>query len=328
MSNPLVIAVSPYHLATCEAPALCALLLADQVVTLMPGPESGSDRPSFDLAVRRSPRFIRFMERIRWSVPLWNAGVIAGEWFEEELAAGLREVCTRAADDDAMLGMRKLFDAASREGEYEFLDHVCTDLLKGGPDPAVSIPIAACVDEFAARHGIPVARSTASSVAQRAEAMMHRRRYSFAMPILAQASGRRILGVRERLCHELDALRSVLVRSLDSEQESSGERGGADEVAEAARTLTTKFEEARKDLIRGDDDSGLRVRSEYVSVSVVKAPSDAVFRSSTNALRNGAVARGGNGSRHATAQAAGVTTPASRHLSALVIKPLNLRPSP
>ena len=158
---------------------------------------------------------------------------------------------------------------------------------------------------------------------------MHRRRYSFAMPILAQASGRRILGVRERLCHELDALRSVLVRSLDAEQETSGERGGADEVAEAARTLTTKFEEARKDLIRGDDDWGLRVRSEYVSVSVVKAPSDAVFRSSTNALRSGAVAaRGGPGSRHTTAPAAEVTSSAIRHLSALVIKPLNLRPSP
>ncbi len=327
--QPLVIAVTPYHLATREPPALCALLLADRVVTLMPTPESGGDRSSFDTAVRRSPRFIRFMDRIRWSVPLWNAGVISGEWQSESLSAGLRDVCVRAADDDSMLAMKRMFEAVSREQEFEFLDHVCADLLKGGPDPSVSIPIAACIDEFAARHGVHVARAAASSVAQRAESMLHRRRRSFVAPILTQASGKRVLELRDRLRDELGAVRRAIVResAAMSDGAGGGYEAGAEEgeLSDAARLLSAGFERARRDLVRGDDDSDHRVMDGYVSVSIVDAPADAVFRSSMHALRSGSIS-----SRGGAMPSAGVRAPASRAangLRALVIKSLNMRPS-
>ena len=42
------IVISPYHLTTREAPAMAALLLADEVATLLPaGPRGGRSAPSW-----------------------------------------------------------------------------------------------------------------------------------------------------------------------------------------------------------------------------------------------------------------------------------------
>jgi hypothetical protein len=44
---------------------------------------------------------------------------------------------------------------------------VAADLLKGGPDPAITVPLAAGIDQFAMRHGAAVARSSPFSIARR-----------------------------------------------------------------------------------------------------------------------------------------------------------------
>jgi hypothetical protein len=62
----MLVAVSPYHLTTREPAAIAALLLADRVVTLLPGP----DRRGAELAAERLPHYLDFVLTWEWSVPL------------------------------------------------------------------------------------------------------------------------------------------------------------------------------------------------------------------------------------------------------------------
>ncbi|MGE3106803.1 MAG: hypothetical protein AB7G11_08975 [Phycisphaerales bacterium] len=332
MSKPFIIAVSPYHLATREAPAMCALLLADRVITLMPAPESGSDRANFDLALRRSPRFFRYMDRIRWSIPLWNAGVIQSGMGDEDLGAGLRDTCRQATDEAGMWRLRAAFDVSSQDSEHGFLDRVCSDLLKGGPDPSISIPIAARVDEFAHKHDVPVARSAPVSVVQRAESMLQRRRGVFSMPIVTQVSGARLLELRDRLSGPLGALRGALRSVVGG---ADADSGSMREVGCASRDLAAEFERARAGVLSGDDETGTRIMTSYASVSIVDVPIDVVFRASAQALRGrarekhvAASASRRGGPRSPVSESAGeVCSAASGTVVGLVVKELRLSPS-
>jgi len=319
--------VSPYHLATREAPALCALLLADETVTLIPEPAAGTTREELDDAVQTSPRFLRFMERIRWTVPLWKQGVVSGGLGDERVVESLAGVYDRIASTEALGSLRRAFAAYRAEDERTFLDRVSGDLLKGGPDPAVSIPIHACLDEFAARRAIPVVRATPTSIAQRAEAMLHVRRFTFTVPILTQASGRRILELRSGLEEELGALRAGVTAAIEESGDDSTplDRDLASAVTEAARGVGAAFERLRPALASGDDDEGRRVMDGYVSVTAVSIPADAVIRSSLHAMRSASL---GRGTHTATAEPAARTAPPllRERLISFIVKPMNIRP--
>jgi len=300
--SDLTIAISPYHLATREVPALCSLLLADQAVTLMPTPASGSSTDDLDAAVKQSPRFLRFMERIRWSVPLWRAGILSGDYSSENIVDGLGAVYSRVMEGEDLGPLRRIFTGIASATEHELLDKISGDLLKGGPDPAVNIPINACVDEFASRHSILVARAAPTSLAQRAESYLYERRFAFAMPVLTQASGRRLLELRDHLRPTLATLRAAILSAVADEAgvavvtraESNGRQertAAAPSVTDAARRLSLDFESARGDLLSGDDDEGTRIMHAYASVTAVRVPSDAVLRSSLLALRSASLAK-------------------------------------
>lgn len=323
MTDTLVIAVSPYHLTTREAPAVAALQLADEVVTLLPAPASGRSREDVRRAVSKSPRYLRLMESWRWTMPLWHAGVIGSAHQADDVSGDLRSFYERIGAEDEYAGLRPLTRHAAAATPEQFLDLLSGDILKGGPDPGLNIPVSAAIDDFAARHGIVVARAAAASVAQRAEARIGRRAFAIALPVLTRASARLILVMREELEPELAALRRALLDACDAASAGPLDPPLLERLARAAHVYTVAFTALRERLSGRDDDEGMRITTGYVGVVGQVLPADVAMRSGLAAaramnMRTGTVAPTGPGAAKTT------TTPDP--LVVLVVKPLIAEP--
>ncbi|MCL4742360.1 MAG: hypothetical protein KJZ54_09175 [Phycisphaerales bacterium] len=276
----MIAALSPYHLTSREPAAMAALLLSERVVTMVPTPLGSTERSHVERAVARSPRYLDLMESWRWSVPLWNAGVIAGGIDSDDAGAEVRAVCARLRNDDRFAPLWLLMREGVFEDERSYLDSIAKDLLRSGPDPAISIPLAAAMDRLAALHGMVVMRSAPTSVAQRAEQRLAETLFAFAMPMLMQASAGRLLEARGALGDSMERLGAVV-------REASIGGGSRLDVADAARDAAHAFESIRSDLSRPcDDEDDLHVIIGTASVTAVSMPVDAVLESSLVALRS------------------------------------------
>ena len=302
-SAPLNLALSPYHLATREVPAMLALILGTRVVTLMPRPAQGSSREAVKAAVDAAPRYLRLMESWRWSGPLWQSGVVSSEHGGQQAADELAVVYADIEHADALAALRPLTRSASQraaESPDKSLDFLAADVLKGGPDPGINIPICAALDRFAARHHLCVVRGGMASIAQRAESRLATRIFSFAMPILLRAGGGRIERLRDDLRRPLGALRSAIGETFaESEVIEVGDVPScttAETLARSAAAYAKAFSAwADSGGASGDDENRERVVPGYVSVTGQVMPADAVLRASQAALRaiNPAFASGG-----------------------------------
>jgi hypothetical protein len=287
------IAVSPYHLTTREPAAAAALLLGGSIVTMLPGREGGPAGGTLDGpaeaagAAARVPRYLDFMQSWRWTVPLWHAGVIGAAWCGEDASGDVRGVCEAIAADEGLACLRGFLRPELLESGERYLEAVSRDVLKGGPDPGVSVPVAAGMDRFAGRHGMMVFRSEPTSVAQRAEERLGERVFSVAVPVLLQASAERYLLARELLGEELEDLRAELAGA--AEGALAGRRNGSVAgLASAARAYAAAFEAERGELLSGpksDDEEDVRAVEGMVVLTGVVLPGDAALTSSVAALR-------------------------------------------
>jgi hypothetical protein len=274
----MLVCLSPYHLTTREPVALAALLLADRVVTLVPAPEAG--RAAARAAAEQVPRYLDLMLSWQWSVPLWKEGVICSAIEGEDAAHDVREAFDRIAADDRYASLRSLMKPGVFEAEDAYLEAVARDVLKAGPDPGITVPVAAGMDRFALRHGAAVARSQPSSVVQKAEERLGTRVFAFVAPVLLQASAERLLEARAILEPELAALR----RAVDAQSEGgSGEAGRA--LSMAAGEYARAFERERAELVAPEADDAARVIDGAVAITGLLLPEDAVLTSSLAALR-------------------------------------------
>jgi hypothetical protein len=319
----LALALSPYHLATRESPAMAALILADHVVTLLPQPAEGSSRKAVGAAVIDAPHYLRLMESWRWSSPLWTAGVISSTVDHDNPAEELAGVYQSIAEDEDFASLRPLTRGAEQraaESSAKALDFMAADLLRGGPDPGINIPICAALDRFALRHDLCVVRSGIASIAQRAESRMGQRLFSIAIPILARAGGGRIQLLRHDLHAELSALRTAMHQALAATTESLTPPALAkrtDALHSAAETYTAAFTAWSVEGASGDDENAQRITTGYVSLTAMSVPADAILRSSRAAIR----ALVPNG-RAQTDEAA----PTTERLHTIVIREMSLRP--
>jgi hypothetical protein len=304
---------------------MASLLLADRVFTLLPAPEAGRTREAIADAADRLPRYLRLMESWRWSMPLWRQGVLASSLEGEDLASGIAPVHERVHTDDSLAALRALLDGAPPRTPDQALDALCADILKGGPDPGMNIPIAAALDRFALRHGLFSARATPSSITQKVEERLCDRLFAIAAPVLLRASGQRILDARERLANSLGPLREEILVAARARSGEDPTRTGTptERLRLAALEYSRAFEATRKNLAAGDDEEGRRVTHGYVSITAVAAPPDLVLRASMAAAK--AVSRTGR-APSATAPVPSIEAPDSPRLMLLVIKPLNSRP--
>ena len=312
---------------------MAALVLADRVVTLVPQPAAGVSRADVRAAVRNSPRYLRLMESWRWSSPLWNCGLISSGVDDEECSGELAGVYESIASEDALADLRVLTRGAEQraaEDADKALDHIAADVLRGGPDPGINIPIAAALDRFASRHGMCVVRAGANSIAQRAETRMGIKVFSIAIPVLARAGGGRVQLLRNDLEEELGTLRAAIAGAFDSAEGGTNapahaERIGA--VSEGADRYSAAYQRWAVTGARGDDENAERVTSGYVSVTGMLMPPDAVLRSSRAAIHAlSGKGSGGHGGRNGNGSAPPGNAPSEARLRVLIVREMSVRP--
>lgn len=295
----MIIALSPYHLTSREVPAFAALPLGERVVTLLPGPAAPGAREA-QLAAHRSPAFLRFTQTWSWSLPLWEEGVLSADLEGDSPAADMLDVVRRIAEDEALAPLRPLMRDELFESEDAFLHALSADVLKGGPDPAVLLPLCAGLDRFATRHGLFVARSLPVSVAQRAEAALARPVASVAVPALVQASADRLLLARDLLEPALAPLREALDDAARAARSHAASQSMGQALQRAAADYHHAFESSLRDLL---DDSALddvRAIPGTVVLSLSILPFDAVLRSSLTAVEHLVGTRAGSATTTAT----------------------------
>lgn len=281
----LGLALSPYHLTTREIPALLACLLGDVIVTLLPVDASAAER-----AGTSSPGLAGLMDAWSWSAPLWDTGLIGSRLGEDDPRPEIERVMSEINADPALAPLRPYVRAEEHTDTRPWLERIASDLMRGGPDPGLCVPMSAAIDRFAARRGIAVVRAAPTSLAQRAEERLGKKVFSVAIPALCEASPERLLETRTHLALELDTLRESFSCAFAG---ALGQGQPGAEPREAADAYTTAFERDREQLTRTPDDpDDPRIVSAMVSLTGVLLPVDAVLRSSLSAVRR-ASGRGG-----------------------------------
>lgn len=274
------IVVSPYHLTTREPPAMAWLLLATRVFTLAPGPRrergsAASTAAAMD-AASRAPTYAAMMSAWEWSKPLWRAGVLQSNLDHDDASADVHAVNQRIAHDPAYLCLRTLMRAELLDDDTRYLEALARDLLKGGPDPALSLPLVAAIDRFASRHDMPVARAHPVSVAQRAEIGLGEAGAPLALPVLLQATAARLIHARQILEEPLAALRQAL-------SVGSAESDGL-QLRDVASAYHIAFESRLSDVLDGAKDDEVRAIPGVVVLTPMTLPPNAVLASSVVAV--------------------------------------------
>lgn len=268
--------VSPYHLTTRELPAIASLLLGERVFTFVPAPASPFDPGSVHSAAS-SVHYRRFMESWRWCEVLWREGVLNADVAGHGPVEDVMESCSIIDRHDRYADLRALMRPTLFDSEHEYLTAVAADLLRAGPDPGISIPIAAGLDRYAARHRLVVARPEPVSLVQRLEARSAERRAAFAIPVLTRAGAEAILAARDELAGELADLRAALAGAL---------AGDSSQLMPAAESYTRAFATAREELLRPRDADADRTVEAFVTIWFAEHPCDAALRASVDAARS------------------------------------------
>lgn len=259
---------------------MASLLLADRVFTLVPASIDNPDPHASREAAARSPWYSRFVETWSWTVPLWEDRVLASGCNDDDLAAEMRCVAERLQNDEQFAPLRPLLRDQLYDSDHTYLSSLGADLVKGGPDPGITVPLSTALDRFARRHECCVARAQAVSVVQRAEMEFATEVFAIALPVLLQGSADLLLAAREALEPQLRALRAHIenLTTLRDPQASAASDLSrlAGEYARAFDEHAHEFEGTLKDEIRAVIGS--------VVVTGVSMPADVVLRSSLVAV--------------------------------------------
>ncbi len=276
---------------------MAGLLVARRVVTLVPAPIGAGSRAELERAAARVPRYRELVDRLSWTKSIFVGDVAATHVAGEDALTDVRGMWGRIAHEDEWSPLRSWMRWSLTEEPEPFLEALCTDMLRGGPDPGISVPVAAGVDHYAGRFGLIVARSHPTSLAQRAEGAFARTIANWSIPVFLQADADRIMHARDVMAQELDALRLAV--------ESAGAgHGSVGDVRAAARDYAERFLERTAELFAEADDDEARPVSGAVSLSLVAMPRDIALRSSADAAaavggareRKAHIARGSGGS--------------------------------
>lgn len=318
------LALSPYHLTTREPAAMAGLLLATRATTLLPVPLGGLSKAEVRRAMHESPAYLRVLESWRWCGALWRSGVIDSLHQREDAIVDAREADRDLAHDEAWSALAHFHRDELAAKDRSYLDALCADLLKGGPDPGLSVPVVAGMDRLATRHhlvalrsgapGRPSAGGAGPSLTQRAESLMGEAVASFAMPVFTAASGGTLVDARRRLEGTLAPLREAIAAAWDAPSRTAAQS----RVRAAAAAFAEAFARVADALTGHDDDLGKRVTIGRVRVDMRILPAQAALLAALAALSTAqARARGGG----AGARAAGAQ-PGSGVLRALVVTPM------
>lgn len=283
------IVVSPYHLSTREIPAMASLLLADECITLLPMGRGGKSAAR-DIA-EQSESYRELVRSWGWADELWRAGVIRGEIDGESAVSDVQRAAAAIADDPALVDLRGLMHDRLFEDDRAYLNALAYDIMKSGPDPGISLPVAAGLDAFAARHGAVSARSHWKSVAQTAESELISDRVSFVIPALVQADASRLIKTRDVLGNALNQLRTAIDECAAALTPSR-----VDDLKVAAMDYGIAFERSMTIISKDCKSDDVRMITGDIAMTLCTLPHDAVMRSSVRAMQ--AMSGGGRSRRN------------------------------
>ncbi len=271
----MIVVVSPHELTARTPTAVAALTLAMQVVTLLPTPLEGSDPQALRQAMDRSPRFTALMQNWRWMSPLWREGVLASGFDGQTPLDDVVSATERIGSDPALAPLVALVSRQTYQSTDSYLDALCQDLLRGGGNPTITIPVIAGLERFAARHGLLAMSSPAPSLAGRIESKGISSLARIGVPVFTRAGATLILRARESLGQPLAALREsidrlhTLVRTSPAPESIA--RLVRDDLEPRARAYEAAFLDVRQPLIaqsQDDDDQPAEgPRAHHLSLS-------------------------------------------------------------
>ncbi len=220
------LALSPYDLTLLDPAAIAACLLGERVATFLPVP---ADLEPADVrtALAAAPRYARLLDAWRWSVPLWREGILCSLLAGEHAADDAAAVHQRLAADPAFAPLRSFQHTTLDHTSPDGLDLTAADLLKGGPDPGISLPLCAGLDAFAARTGaltirrgsgavVGPNRTRADSAAQAAERHLGATVSQALLALPASADARLILLARAATADARRALSAAIEHAIDA----------------------------------------------------------------------------------------------------------------
>lgn len=272
------LAVSPYHLTLREAPAMAALLLAERVVTMLPAPASIRSAGDLKSVARSAPRYHDLLSSWDELSALWLTGVVVPEYCGESPIRDVLDALEAIRTDPRYEALRRFVDIDRFAGDDRSMEALASDLLRGGPDPAMTVPMASGLDAFASRNDLVVVRGPASSVAQRAELKLASERFRVALPMIVQSKADVFERAREALSEQRALLGTTMRAAFDADC--------SDAVRTAGDAFSSAFGDVQEDLCRVVRSDDISVRVEMLSIRGVTLPVDAVLRSSLVAARS------------------------------------------
>ncbi|MBL8747330.1 MAG: hypothetical protein JNK58_13375 [Phycisphaerae bacterium] len=204
--------LSPYEIGSASPAAAAAMLLARDdagVLAVQPSPfESGGGERARELSME-APSFGRLIEAQRWAGPLWRGGLIRAAETGRALAEMIETSRAELRADPSLSPVRNVIANREPENEASFIESLSRDLLRGGSDPAVSLPLVSVTERLAAR-------AEAALVCGEAAGMIWKPRVgsgaglSFSIPVPIGANGAALLEWRDALAKPLSVLRESL----------------------------------------------------------------------------------------------------------------------
>lgn len=315
----MLMAVSPYHLTSRELPVMAGALLAERVVTMLPvpgwigarTPPRPGGRPApvvpgredVRAAMIGSPSYLRLLESWRWLAAMFEEGVVCSLHDDEDVADELPATLEALEHDPRWSGLKRFAHDDLLSSDRAYLETISRDVLKGGPDPGVSLAVHAGIDRFAVRHGLAVLRlglpasgrtpgargggsisaapGATGSVARRAEELLGRTVFSMAVPLFGAAGGEVLMVARESLAGELRDLRAAMGSAL----EGDGGARAVEGVRRAAARFAGAFERFAGAFVGRDDAQSRRISVTTAKIVCRRLPVEAVLASSAAALR-------------------------------------------
>lgn len=262
---------------------MAAAMLAHSIVTMMPVPAEGADQHVVEQMVHDVPRYHELIDAWRWCAPMWESGLIASVFNGNDPAQDVRAVVNDIHDKRELRGLAGLVDKAVYHDERSYIAALSLDLLRGGPDPSVCVPIACGLDRFACRHGFVSVRSEPVSLVQRTEARVAKKIAAAAIPVFLQADADTIAQTRVMLEPELEALRTVLDHATENADLGVYPQ---QHLRAAASRYTDAFDEVERELAHEHSKDEARLVSGTVSINLVSFPYDTALAAGAAAAKS------------------------------------------